>query len=115
MSARRIAIALTILIGLTASVLWWAMTMREPGRMIFLPGGDVGLGFKSYAGRLQWIEYAPWDPRNLDYPWWSIPWVVVVSAETLALVAVARVPRVLRITLSRIARNRAGAAGRDGV
>jgi len=49
-------------------------TMHEPRRFIFLPGGDVGLGFKSFDGWLEWIEYAPWDPAHTDTAWWSLPW-----------------------------------------
>ena len=68
----------------------WVTTLHEPGRFIFLPGGDVGLGFRSLAGRLEWIEYAPWDPAHLDTPWWSIPWWSVVAVVGLAVIACAR-------------------------
>src|SRR5690349_7762713 len=58
-------------------------TWNTPRRFIFLPGGDVGLGFRSYGGLLQWIEYAPWDPVNMDFPHWSIPWAAIFGAELL--------------------------------
>jgi len=67
----------------------WASTVHQPGRFIFLPGGDVGLGFGSFAVRLEWIEYAPWDPAHMDYPWWSIPWWPVFVALAVVMVACA--------------------------
>lgn len=65
----------------------WVTTLNDPGRFVFLPGGDVGLGFRSFAGRLEWIEYAPWDPAHMDTPWWSIPWWTVVAVLALGYVA----------------------------
>ncbi len=67
----------------------WVTTIQDPGRFIFLPAGDVGLGFRSFAGRLEWIEYASWDPAHLDTPWWSIPWWSVIGALALGMVACA--------------------------
>jgi hypothetical protein len=56
----------------------WLGTIESPGRFVFLPGGDVGLGFRSYAGQLEWIEYAPWGPPEYcdnvlaSIPWWKV-------------------------------------------
>ncbi|MGD1087000.1 MAG: hypothetical protein ABSA47_19875 [Verrucomicrobiota bacterium] len=79
---RRPAVASAIvLLGLVAL---WLDSLFHLRRFIFLPGGDVGLGFRSYKGSLQWIEYAPWEPTGLiDFVHWSVPYwmlaVVVVS------------------------------------
>ena len=61
----------------------------EPGRFIFLPGGDVGLGFRSFAGHLEWIEHAPWDTAHLDTPCWSIPWWAVVAGLAVGIIVCA--------------------------
>src|SRR4051812_18876524 len=66
---------------LAGSVAWCTFTWDKPDRLIFLPWGDVGLGFKSYGGWLQWIEYAPWMRSSGDYPKWSVPWGVVFMLE----------------------------------
>lgn len=66
-----------------ASTTWCFATLSQPGRLIFLPFGDVGLGFRSFAGRLQWIEYAPWDPKNMDHPLLSLPWWLIIPTEVL--------------------------------
>ena len=62
------------------------MTWRTPGRLGYIPWGDVGLGFRSYAGWLQWIEYAPWE-KNPDYVEVSLPWAVWWFAELLLVAA----------------------------
>jgi hypothetical protein len=69
---------------LVVSVIWCVATWASPGRFIFLPGGDVGLGFRSHAGWLEWIEYAPWM-SNPDYVQWSVPWVAAFVAEGLVI------------------------------
>ena len=63
----------------------WLGTIESPGRFIFLPGGDVGLGFRSYAGHLEWIEYVPWGPpKYVDNVLASIPWwKVLVTHGTI--------------------------------
>ena len=78
-----LAAIVSVLLG---SIACCVGTWSEPSRFIFLPGGDVGLGFRSHAGWLQWIEYAPWDAVNMDYPRWSVPWTVVILGEVLGLV-----------------------------
>ena len=70
---------------LAISILLCITTWNTPGRFIFLPGGDVGLGFRSYGGWLDWVEYAPWD-RNPDYIRWSLPWAAVFFAQGLTAV-----------------------------
>jgi len=67
---------------------WCLLTLQEPGRFIFLPGGDVGLGFRSHAGSLQWIEYAPWDAQNTDYVCWSMPWWAVLVGQAFFVIVV---------------------------
>jgi hypothetical protein len=51
------------------SVLWIDSYFHER-HFIFLPGGDVGLGFATDQGKLHWVEYAPWssDPKTV---YWS--------------------------------------------
>ena len=56
-----------------ASFLWCVACINEPGRLLFLPLGDVAGGFRSWNGHLEWIEYACWE-QNPDYPMWSVPW-----------------------------------------
>lgn len=74
-----------LLVAVLLSMLWLD-SYSATRRFIFLPGGDVGLGFKSADGLLQWIEYAPWDRKNLDYPWWSVPYrYLVLACVTLAV------------------------------
>ena len=78
---------LSLLLGVSILLcaVWCIMTLHEPGRLIFLPGGDVGLGFRSFAGRLEWIEYAPWDREHMDFAWWSLPWWVPIGGQALLL------------------------------
>lgn len=70
-----------LLMLLILVVLWFDSTIHLR-RKIFLPGGDVGLGFRSTAGSLQWIEHASWQPSApFDYVKWSVPyWVLVIAA-----------------------------------
>jgi len=76
--------AVIVLLGLVAL---WVDSLFHLRRFIFLPGGDVGLGFRSYKGSVQWIEYAPWEPNGLiDFVRWSVPYwlLAVVVAAFLA-------------------------------
>jgi len=85
--------AVQLLVRYLASILFIAsltlclMTLRTPGRFIFLSAGDVGLGFRSAAGWVQWIENAPWE-RNPDYIELSVPWAVPLIAEALLVSAI---------------------------
>ena len=76
----RIIVLVADAIAFAVSAIWCIATWNSPGRLIFLPGGDVGLGFRSHAGRLEWIEYAPWM-ANPDYVQWSLPWLAAFAAE----------------------------------
>jgi hypothetical protein len=59
----------------------WVDSISHVRRFIFLPGGDVGLGFRSAHGALQWVEYAPWEAAGrTDYVRLSIPYSLVVLA-----------------------------------
>ena len=49
----RLAFLFASTLLLVASIVWCIATLHSPQRFIFLPGGDVGLGFRSYAGWLQ--------------------------------------------------------------
>jgi len=82
----RVATVLMLCVLTIGSLICCVATWQELGRFIFLPGGDVGLGFYSHHGWLSWIEYAPWDKKNMHYPWWSIPWGFVIAAELLITV-----------------------------
>jgi hypothetical protein len=92
----RIIALVTACVLFVVSVVWCITTWSSPGRFIFLPGGDVGLGFRSHAGTLQWIEYAPWM-ANPDYVQWSLSWsaafVVEASSIVIALCTFRRRPR----------------------
>ena len=56
----------------------WADSNFHLRRFIFLPGGDVGLGFRSTSGSLQWIEHANWQPTPaFDFVVWSIPYWIL--------------------------------------
>ena len=74
------------IITLAVSVIWCVATWGSPGRFIFLPYGDVGLGFRSQAGWLEWVEYAGWM-ASPDYVQWSVPWAApfVIEASVVAL------------------------------
>jgi hypothetical protein len=80
----RIIVSVVVCVLLVVSVIWCVATLSSPGRFIFLPGGDVGLGFRSHGGWLHWIEYAPWM-NNPDYVQWSLPWIAVFVAEALVI------------------------------
>ncbi len=82
----RLAFLFASTLLLVASIVWCIATLHSPQRFIFLPGGDVGLGFRSYAGWLQWIEYAPWDINNMDYAPWSVPWAAVIVAISFLVI-----------------------------
>ena len=69
---------------LLISLIWCIATWSSPGRFVFLPGGDVDLGFRSHAGWVQWIEYAPWM-ANPDLAEWSLPWIAVFAVELLPI------------------------------
>src|SRR5439155_14504463 len=56
-----------LLVVLTAV---WIDSYFHERHFIFLPGGDVGLGFASDQGKLHWVEYAPWSP-NPETVYWS--------------------------------------------
>src|SRR5580658_7446213 len=72
---------------LVTSIVCCFLTWKSPGRFIFVPAGDVGLGFRSYAGWLEWVEYAPWDPRP-DSVEISVSWMQTIAIEALAVVLV---------------------------
>lgn len=65
-----------------ASIAWCVATWNHAGRLMFLPMGDVGLGFCSHAGWMQWIEYAPWE-KTPDHLQWEVPWAAVILVESL--------------------------------
>ena len=81
-SLLRLIVLTSSLIVLFGSIALWLSTLSLPARFVFLPSGDVWLGFRSHAGWLQWIEYAYWDRENTDYAWWSIPWGLILVAES---------------------------------
>jgi hypothetical protein len=80
-----IAAAVLLIVSVTCCIVTWT----KPGRFIFVPLGDVGGGFKSYAGWLEWIEYAPWEAPRGDYPQWGVHWGVVFVVEMLPVLVYA--------------------------
>lgn len=90
MERRETNLSVSVIVPLLAAAAFgalWIDSYSAPRRFIFLPGGDVGLGFKSSDGILHWIEYAPWDPKNLDYPWWSVSYRLLVLACVIVAVS----------------------------
>lgn len=79
-----------LLIGVGVTIVFislfnWATTGSTPARFIFLPLGDVGGGFRSSAGRLEWIEYASWVRASPAYVRASMPWWIVLVFEVLVI------------------------------
>lgn len=70
----------SLLIGLLA----WPLSLSRAISIHFSSRGDVGLGFRSFQGRLEWIQYAPWS-RNPDYAYFSLTWWLVCPATGLLL------------------------------
>ena len=64
---------------LIASLAWCIATWNTPGRLILLPAGEGTMGFRSYRGWLEWVEYTDWDKK--EYPSWSVPWAGAVLLE----------------------------------
>lgn len=85
---RRISLWITCAL-FSSSLVWCLATVNDPGRLLFMPLGDVAGGFRSWDGRLEWIEYAGWE-RNPDKPQWSVPWWPVIAAEAVAMIYAAR-------------------------
>lgn len=79
------AIVLCSLIGVLA--LLWIDSYFHERHFIFLPGGDVGLGFATDAGRLHWVEYAPWspDPRTIYWSKAAVPFFYLTVFTTIPL------------------------------
>ena len=80
----RVIVLIVASVLLVVSAIWCFTTLNSPGRFIFLPWGDIGLGFRSHAGSLQWIEFAGWQ-SNPDYVQWSLPWLAVFVVEALVI------------------------------
>ena len=72
---RRSAITLGVLLVTFGAL--WADSYFHERHFIFLPGGDVMLGFGTRQGNLCWVEYAPWshDPKTVYWPSASIPFL----------------------------------------
>lgn len=77
-SVRTVAVVVLLIV----SLVWCIATWNNAGRLIFFPMGDVGMGFCSRGGWLQWIEYAPWESTP-DHLQWEVPWAAVILAESL--------------------------------
>ena len=75
----RSLLVLTPMLAAWLVFLLWLESYSTTRRFIFLPSGDVALGFKSADGHLQWIEYAYWDREEPDYPLLSIPYPLVIA------------------------------------
>lgn len=77
------AMALSLLFVVLLA-LWFDSYFHER-HIIFLPGGDVGLGFATDHGKLHWVEYAPWspDPRTV---YWSKASVLFIYLVTIVAI-----------------------------
>lgn len=55
----------------------WIDSYSHERHFIFIPGGDVGLGFATGRGKLHWVEYAPWstDPRTVYWSKAAVPFL----------------------------------------
>lgn len=71
--------AVTLAIVLVVLGALWIDSYFHERHFIFLPGGDVGLGFATDAGRLHWVEYAPWspDPKMVYWSKGAVPFLVL--------------------------------------
>jgi len=83
----RLCTLVAVVLALIGSIAWCAAGWSRPQQFIFLPYGDVGVGFRSHAGQLEWGEYADWERRFYSY--WSTPWTVVLGLEMIAVAAAA--------------------------
>jgi hypothetical protein len=81
----RTTIFITTCVLFVVSIIWCIATWSSPDRFIFLPYGDVGLGFRSHGGFIQWVQHAPWM-ANPDHVRWSLPWVVGFAFEASVIV-----------------------------
>jgi hypothetical protein len=72
------AIALSVLLVILATL--WIDSYFHERHFIFLPGGDVGLGFATDRGNLHWVEYAPWskDPRTVYWSKAKVPFLYLM-------------------------------------
>lgn len=73
--------ALILSLLLLVLVAFWVDSYFHERHFIFLPGGDVGLGFATDHGRLHWVEYAPWssDPRTVYWSKASVPFICLAT------------------------------------
>ena len=85
---KRVLVTACVLFAVSAACC--AATLSSPRRFIFLPFGDVAYGFRSYAGRLDWIQYAPWQ-QDPDWVEWSLPWPKALGFEA-AVIALCLLP-----------------------
>jgi hypothetical protein len=76
---------LSVILILLAAL--WIDSYSHERHFIFLPGGDVGLGFATDRGRLHWVEYAPWstDPRTVYWSKGSVPFFFAVGLGGIVL------------------------------
>lgn len=87
----------TVALGIASALLlvciiWCFVSWHTPRRFVFLPGGDVGLGFLSHGGWVTWVEYAPWMP-DPDYRVWSVHWGIVIPLQVMCVVWLIRTVR----------------------
>lgn len=71
------------LLTLALAALWLDSHFHER-HFIFLPGGDVGLGFATDRGKLHWVECAPWS-NDVRTVYWSkakvsLMWMIPLPA-----------------------------------
>ena len=73
------AIVLCLLLVVLAAL--WIDSYFHERHFIFLPGGDVGLGFATDGGRLHWVEYAPWspDPKTVYWSKGAVPFFYLTA------------------------------------
>jgi hypothetical protein len=90
-SVRTIVVVVIAASVFIASLACCIATWDSPRRLLFLPAGDVAMGFRSTHGWVDWIEYTDWDKR--EYPSWSIPWLAFFALELLPVWLVLRRPR----------------------
>jgi hypothetical protein len=72
---------------LVVLVVVWVDSYFHERHFIFLPGGDVGLGFATDRGKLYWVEYAPWspDPQTVYWPKASISFPLLTAIIAMPL------------------------------
>lgn len=88
--ARNVLLAGLIFLIVGTGVLWVDSRSKERV-LIFLPGGDVGYGFRTHERQISYVEHAPWMASpNLEILTFPLAGVLILEASILLLWIVGR-------------------------